>query len=154
MDWENYTKVVQDLRKEPGHIRFECRSLFNALIACFARFSWRVHAYEDTDAIFKGLKYRSFVHVSTNETYLNGLTMEQLRTDFACHPQCCNVWQMLCRYVGIYEIESCDTRLCMTIGSRLPFFHATGVVFRTSDNIVVSRLICYTIRGWYRSTNL
>lgn len=44
IDWENYTEI-RGLRKERGRIRFECGSLFNASIACFARLPRRVHAY-------------------------------------------------------------------------------------------------------------
>jgi len=69
---------------------------------------------------FQRAKASFFVHVSSNETYLNGLTMEQLQTDIACLSQCCNVQQLLHRYVGMYEIESHDTHVCLAIGSQSP----------------------------------
>jgi len=98
---------------------------------------------------FQRTKTSFFVHVSFNEMYLNRLTMEQLQTDIACLSQCCNVQQLLHRYVGMYEIESRDTRVCLAIGSRSPrIFHAAGFVFYVSDNTIVSRLICYTKHGY------
>lgn len=112
IDWENYTEI-RGLRKERGHIRFECRSLFNASIACFARLPQRVHAYAISVARTRFPKgqgivstHVAFVHVSTNETYLNGPTMEQSRTDIACLSQCYDTRQTLHRYVEICKIES------------------------------------------------